>query len=64
VCLLGPTDGSLLLFGSNRRLRTLQETIAPLEARGCRLLALDVTDEGSMRRAVEEVERAEGAVGP
>ncbi len=39
------------------------ETIASLEERGCRLLPLDVTDEGSMRRAVEEVERAEGAVG-
>ena len=39
------------------------EAIAPLEARACRLLPLDVTDEGSMRRAVEEVERAEGAVG-
>src|SRR5918911_3167539 len=39
------------------------EKIAPLEESGCRLLALDVTDEGSMRRAVEEVEREEGAVG-
>jgi NAD(P)-dependent dehydrogenase (short-subunit alcohol dehydrogenase family) len=39
------------------------EVIAPLEERGCRLLPLDVTDEGSMRHAVEEVERAEGAVG-
>src|SRR3712207_6401710 len=39
------------------------EAIAPLEERGCRLLQLDVTDQGSMRRAVEEVERAEGAVG-
>src|SRR5919112_6218969 len=39
------------------------EAIAPLEERGCRLLPLDVTDEGSMRRAVGEVERAEGAVG-
>jgi NAD(P)-dependent dehydrogenase (short-subunit alcohol dehydrogenase family) len=37
--------------------------IAPLEERGCRLLPLDVTDEESMRSAVEEVERAEGAVG-
>ena len=39
------------------------EAIAPLEKRGCRVLQLDVTDEGSMRGAVEEVERAEGAVG-
>jgi NAD(P)-dependent dehydrogenase (short-subunit alcohol dehydrogenase family) len=37
--------------------------IAGLEQHGCRLLPLDVTDEGSMRRAVEEVERSEGAVG-
>jgi NAD(P)-dependent dehydrogenase (short-subunit alcohol dehydrogenase family) len=39
------------------------EVIAPLGERGCRLLRLDVTDESSMRSAVEEVERAEGAVG-
>ena len=39
------------------------EDMADLEQRGCRLLSLDVTDEDSMRRAVEEVERAEGAVG-
>jgi NAD(P)-dependent dehydrogenase (short-subunit alcohol dehydrogenase family) len=39
------------------------EAIAPLEAHGCRLLPLDVTDEESMRSAVEEVERVEGAVG-
>ena len=37
--------------------------IAPLEERGCMLLPLDVTDEDSMRSAVEEVERQEGAVG-
>jgi NAD(P)-dependent dehydrogenase (short-subunit alcohol dehydrogenase family) len=39
------------------------QAIAPLGERGCRLLPLDVTDEGSMRRAVEEIERTEGAVG-
>jgi NAD(P)-dependent dehydrogenase (short-subunit alcohol dehydrogenase family) len=39
------------------------EAIAPLGERGCRLLALDVTDEESMRSAVEEVERVEGVVG-
>ena len=39
------------------------ETIADLEAAGCRTLALDVTDESSMQAAVDEVERAEGAVG-
>ncbi|CAN5860946.1 oxidoreductase [soil metagenome] len=37
--------------------------IAPLEERGCELLPLDVTDDGSMISAVEEVERREGAVG-
>ena len=37
--------------------------IEPLGERGCRLLPLDVTDEESMRSAVEEVERAEGTVG-
>jgi NAD(P)-dependent dehydrogenase (short-subunit alcohol dehydrogenase family) len=39
------------------------EKISPLAERGCRLLPLDVTDEDSMRDAVEEVERIEGAVG-
>lgn len=39
------------------------EDIADLESRGCRLLPLDVTDEGSIRSAVGEVERSEGAVG-
>jgi len=39
------------------------ETIAPLAELGCRLLPLDVTDEGSMRDTVERVEHAEGAVG-
>ena len=37
--------------------------IADLEAAGCRLLELDVTDEGSMAAAVAAVENAEGAVG-
>ena len=40
-----------------------RESITDLERRGCKTLALDVTDEGSMRRAVDEVEKAEGAVG-
>jgi NAD(P)-dependent dehydrogenase (short-subunit alcohol dehydrogenase family) len=39
------------------------DSIADLEARGCKLLALDVTDEGSMAAAVKAVEDAEGAVG-
>ena len=47
------------VYASARRL----ESIAPLEEAGCRLLQLDVTDEDSMRAAIEEVERAERAVG-
>ncbi|TML99014.1 MAG: SDR family NAD(P)-dependent oxidoreductase [Actinobacteria bacterium] len=39
------------------------ESIADLEAAGCRTLALDVTDEASMSGAVRAVEEAEGAVG-
>jgi NAD(P)-dependent dehydrogenase (short-subunit alcohol dehydrogenase family) len=39
------------------------ERIASLADVGCELLALDVTEESSMRAAVEEVERCEGAVG-
>jgi short-subunit dehydrogenase len=39
------------------------ESIADLEAKGCRTLALDVTDEQSMQAAVRAVEEAEGAVG-
>jgi NAD(P)-dependent dehydrogenase (short-subunit alcohol dehydrogenase family) len=40
-----------------------RETLAGLEAHGCRTLALDVTDEDSMQAAVKAVEDAEGAVG-
>src|SRR3954465_9031779 len=39
------------------------ESIADLEGRGCRTLALDVTDEASMSAAVDAVRGAEGAVG-
>jgi NAD(P)-dependent dehydrogenase (short-subunit alcohol dehydrogenase family) len=39
------------------------ESIADLEAKGCKLLALDVCDESSMQAAVSAVEQAEGAVG-
>ncbi len=39
------------------------DKLAPLADRGCEILPLDVTDEASMRAAVEEVERREGAVG-
>lgn len=40
-----------------------EEGIADLQDAGCQTLALDVTDEQSMRAAVDAVERAEGAVG-
>jgi NAD(P)-dependent dehydrogenase (short-subunit alcohol dehydrogenase family) len=39
------------------------ETLGDLEARGCRTLALDVTDEASMTAAVGSVEAEHGAVG-
>ena len=39
------------------------ERIADLAGRGCRTLALDVTDEASMRKAVAAVEGEHGAVG-
>ena len=39
------------------------DTIADLEAKGCVAMALDVTDEASMRAAVDAVEAAEGSVG-
>ena len=39
------------------------EAIEDLSERGCVTLALDVTDESSMRTAVDAVEQAEGAVG-
>jgi NAD(P)-dependent dehydrogenase (short-subunit alcohol dehydrogenase family) len=39
------------------------ETLAALEADGCRALALDVVDEGSRQAAVDAVVAAEGAVG-
>lgn len=39
------------------------ESIEDLAQKGCNTLALDVTDEASMRSAVEAVEAAEGAVG-
>jgi NAD(P)-dependent dehydrogenase (short-subunit alcohol dehydrogenase family) len=39
------------------------ESIEDLGAQGCKLLALDVTDETSMGAAVSAVEEAEGAIG-
>jgi NAD(P)-dependent dehydrogenase (short-subunit alcohol dehydrogenase family) len=53
------SDGGWRVYATARNV----EKIAPLEESGCRLLAIDVTDENSMASAVEEVEREEGAVG-
>ena len=39
------------------------DSISELAERGCKLLALDVTDEASMQSAVAAVEEAEGSVG-
>ena len=47
------------VYASARR----PDSIADLEERGCQLLSLDVTDEESMRAAVEAVEAEQGAVG-
>jgi NAD(P)-dependent dehydrogenase (short-subunit alcohol dehydrogenase family) len=47
------------VYASARR----PETIEDLREAGCRTLALDVTDDRSMRAAVDTVEQAEGAVG-
>jgi NAD(P)-dependent dehydrogenase (short-subunit alcohol dehydrogenase family) len=47
------------VYASARR----PETIADLRDAGCQTLALDVTDEQSMRAAVDAVEQAQGAVG-
>ena len=51
--------GGRTVYATARR----RESIADLEGRGCRTLALDVTDEESMRAAVSAVEESEGAVG-
>jgi NADP-dependent 3-hydroxy acid dehydrogenase YdfG len=51
--------GGWTVYATARRL----EAIEHLKDAGCHTLALDVTDEASMRAAVEEVERTQGAVG-
>lgn len=51
--------GDWTVYATARR----PESIADLEQAGCRTLALDVTDEDSMRAAVETIERDHGAVG-
>jgi NADP-dependent 3-hydroxy acid dehydrogenase YdfG len=47
------------VYASARR----PETLSDLEAKGCKTLALDVSDEASMEAAVAQVTEAEGAVG-
>jgi len=51
--------GGWTVYATARR----PETLAALEAKGCKTLALDVLDEESMKAAVATVEEAEGAVG-
>jgi NADP-dependent 3-hydroxy acid dehydrogenase YdfG len=51
--------GGWTVYATARRL----EAIEHLKDAGCHTLALDVTDETSMQAAVDEVQRAEGAVG-
>ena len=62
---IGRVTAERLARGGRRVYATARDVgaIADLESVGCRLLPLDVTDEDSMRSAVEEVERVEGAVG-
>ncbi len=52
-------QGGWTVYATARRL----ESIADLEQAGCRTLALDVTDEQSMRTAVATVQDVQGAVG-
>jgi NAD(P)-dependent dehydrogenase (short-subunit alcohol dehydrogenase family) len=57
---------ALTLLGSGWRVYATArrpQAIADLAEAGCATLALDVTDEDSMRAAVDAVEQAEGAVG-
>ena len=50
--------GDWTVYATARR----PETLADLEAAGCRVLALDVTDEASMRAAVDAVEGGVGVL--
>jgi NAD(P)-dependent dehydrogenase (short-subunit alcohol dehydrogenase family) len=52
-------EGGWKVYASARR----PDSIADLADRGCRIVALDVTNEDSMRSAVATVEEAEGAIG-
>ena len=62
---IGRAIAERLAAGGHRVYATARrpESIAPLAERGCETLALDVTDDDSMRAAVARVEEAEGAVG-
>jgi NAD(P)-dependent dehydrogenase (short-subunit alcohol dehydrogenase family) len=51
--------GNWIVYATARR----PDSIADLADKGCRTLQLDVTDEASMRSAVEHIEREHGAVG-
>src|SRR5918995_5916483 len=51
--------GGWTVYATARR----PETLADLEAKGCKTLALDVVDDASRRAAVDAVVAAEGAVG-
>src|SRR5918992_3479057 len=51
--------GGWTVYATARR----PETLADLEAKGCKALALDVVDDASRRAAVDAVVAAEGAVG-
>jgi NAD(P)-dependent dehydrogenase (short-subunit alcohol dehydrogenase family) len=52
-------DHGWTVYATARKL----ETIRDLASHGCRALALDVCDEGSMRAAVDTIAKVEGAVG-
>jgi NAD(P)-dependent dehydrogenase (short-subunit alcohol dehydrogenase family) len=62
---IGHATAERLARGGKRVYATARrpDAIADLAESGCELLALDVTDEDSMRAAVEHVEEREGAVG-
>src|SRR5437764_11826382 len=62
---IGRAIAERLAAGDRRVYATARrpEAIADLAEKGCETLALDVTDDESMRAAVARVEEAEGAVG-
>jgi len=62
---IGRATAERLARGGRRVYATARrpESIRELEGSGCSVLALDVCDEASMRAAVDEVEKREGAVG-